>query len=228
MPQTTLRSLKLIGRNLSAIVTQSSRAIVNVPTYDRKAVKEGIVHIGVGGFHRAHLAVYLHELMERHGVHDFAIAGVGLQPSDDSMRDVLKKQDNLYTVIERGASSSSVYVVGAITSFLFAPDDREAVIAKLAHPDTKIVSLTITESGYYYNENTHELQTEHPDIRHDLENQGSPKTTFGFLYAAMTRRHQLGLNPFTVLSCDNMQKNGSITRYMLISFAKLVNPEVAD
>ncbi|THZ69166.1 mannitol 2-dehydrogenase [Aureobasidium pullulans] len=228
MPHSTSQSLKLLSKNLSQIASQSGRATVRVPTYDRSSVKEGVVHIGVGGFHRAHLAVYLHNLMEKHGVRDFAIAGVGLQPFDASMRDILKKQDHLYTVIERGAGGSSANVNGAITSFLFAPDNRQAVIDKMAHPDTKIVSMTITESGYYYNENTHELQAEHPDIQHDLKNQNSPKTTFGFLYAAMNRRHQLGLNPFTVLSCDNMQKNGSITRHMLVSFARLANPEVAN
>ncbi|KAI4856029.1 mannitol 2-dehydrogenase, partial [Aureobasidium sp. EXF-8846] len=228
MPHSTASSLKLLTKNLSQIAAQSGRATVRVPTYDRSSVKEGVVHIGVGGFHRAHLAVYLHNLMEKHNVRDYAIAGVGLQPFDASMRDILKDQDHLYTVIERGADGSSANVNGAITSFLFAPDNRQAVIDKMAHPDTKIVSMTITESGYYYNENTHELQAEHPDIQHDLKNENSPKTTFGFLYAGMKRRHQLGLNPFTVLSCDNMQKNGSITRHMLVSFAKLANPEIAN
>jgi mannitol 2-dehydrogenase len=228
MPHSTAQSFKLAMKNLAQIAFQSNRATVRVPTYDRSSVKEGIVHIGVGGFHRAHLAVYVHELMEKHGVRDFAIAGIGLQPSDASMHEVLKRQDHLYTVIERGADGNSAHVNGAITSFLFAPDDREAIIAKMAHPDTKIVSMTITESGYYYDENTHELQAEHPDIQHDLKNENSPKSTFGFLYAAMNRRYQLGLRPFTVLSCDNMQKNGSITRHMLVSFAKLANPRLAD
>jgi mannitol 2-dehydrogenase len=143
---------------------------------------------------------------------------------------VLAKQDHLYTVIERSAAGSEAHVVGSIRSYLFAPDDREAVIAKMADKDTKIVSLTITESGYYYNENTHELEASHPDIRHDADpaNAKSPKTTFGFLYAALAQRKAAGLKPFTVLSCDNMQKNGSITRNMLISFAKLVDPSVAE
>ncbi|KAJ5222230.1 mannitol 2-dehydrogenase [Penicillium citrinum] len=221
--------LKLNSQNLSQIAT-AGESQVKVPTYARgDAVKEGIVHIGVGGFHRAHLAVYVDKLMQNHGVTDYAICGVGLQPFDSKMRDVLKSQDGLYTVIERSAKGSFADVVGSINSFLFAPDDREAVIAKMAHPDTHIVSLTITESGYYYNENTHQLQSEHPDIQYDLDpaNENSPRTTFGFLYAAMARRHQQGLNPFTVMSCDNMQKNGAITRHMLDSFARLKNPELA-
>ncbi|EHA21075.1 mannitol 2-dehydrogenase [Aspergillus awamori] len=222
--------LKLNTANLSQIVAAGAGR-VKVPTYRRgPALKEGIVHVGVGGFHRAHLAVYVDQLMQNHGVTDYAICGVGLQPFDSAMRDALSSQDNLYTVIERSAKGSFANVIGSINSYLFAPDDREAVIAKMAHPDTRIVSLTITESGYYYNENTHELQSEHPDIQFDLDpaNEKTPRTTFGFLYAALARRHQQGLMPFTVMSCDNMQKNGSITRHMLESFARLRNPEVAQ
>lgn len=220
--------LKLNNANLAQI-TASGQSQTRVPTYQRgPAIKEGIVHIGVGGFHRAHLAYYVDQLMHQ-GVTDWAICGVGLQPFDAGMRDALGSQDHLYTLIERSAKGSFANVIGSINSYLFAPDDREAVIAKLAHPDTHIVSLTITESGYYYNENTHELQSNHPDIKFDLDpaNENAPRTTFGFLYAAMARRHQQGLKPFTVMSCDNMQKNGAITRHMLDSFARLKNPELA-
>jgi mannitol 2-dehydrogenase len=221
--------LKLNSKNLPQIAAEGD-GHVQVPTYKRDgAVKEGIVHVGVGGFHRAHLAVYVDQLMQKHGVTDFAICGVGLQPFDAAMRDVLTEQDHLYTVIERSAKGSFAHIVGCINSYLFAPDNREAVIAKMAHPDTHIVSLTITESGYYYNENTHELISEHPDIQFDINpaNEKTPRTTFGFLYAALARRHKQGLKPFTVMSCDNMQKNGSITRHMLHSFALLRDPEVA-
>ncbi|KAL2830341.1 hypothetical protein BDW59DRAFT_158670 [Aspergillus cavernicola] len=220
--------LKLNSKNLSQILAAGK---AQVPTHHRgSAVKEGIVHVGVGGFHRAHLAVYINNLMQNYGVTDYAICGVGLQPFDATMRDTLRSQDHLYTVIERSAKGSSAHVINSINSYLFAPDDREAVIAKMAHPDTHIVSLTITESGYYYNENTHELQTEHPDIQFDLDpaNKKAPRTTFGFLYAALEQRYQEGLNPFTVMSCDNMQKNGSISRHMLVSFARLCNPRIAN
>ncbi|KAK6076385.1 mannitol dehydrogenase domain-containing protein [Seiridium cupressi] len=220
-------SFKLTSKNLSSISSQQGSQTVRIPTYSRDDVREGIVHVGVGGFHRAHLAVYVDRLLEKHGQSDWAICGIGLRPNDAAMRDVLSAQDHLYTVIERSATGSSANVVGSINSFLFAPDDREAVISKMAHPDTHIVSLTITESGYYYNENTHELQSDHADIQHDLANENSPVSTFGFLYAALARRHAQGLKPFTVLSCDNMQKNGSITRHMLESFARLRNPDLA-
>ncbi|CRG83612.1 hypothetical protein PISL3812_00966 [Talaromyces islandicus] len=220
--------IKLNSKNLSQI---SATGKTKIPSYPRgAAVKEGIVHIGVGGFHRAHLAVYVHKLMEQHGVTDYAICGVGLQPFDAGMRDALGSQDQLYTLIERSAKGNSSQVIGSINSYIFAPDNREAAIAKMAHPDTHIVSLTITESGYYYNENTHELQSEDPDIQFDLNpaNSKAPRTTFGFLYAALEKRYQQGLKPFTVLSCDNMQKNGSISRHMLVSFARLRDPKIAE
>lgn len=222
------QQLKLTSANLPSIASSQGDQKVEVPTYDRDNIKEGIVHVGVGGFHRAHLAVYIDQLLQKHNERDYAICGIGLRPNDASMRDVLNSQDHLYTVIERSAKGSFAKVVGSINSFLFAPDNREAVIAKMAHPDTHIVSLTITESGYYYNENTHQLQSEHPDIQHDLANENEPISTFGFLYAALARRHEQGLKPFTVLSCDNMQKNGSITRNMLESFTRLRNPDLAD
>lgn len=222
-----MQRLKLNSENLSAIASQKGDQKVAIPTYDRKGCKHGFVHVGVGGFHRAHLAVYLDKLMQEHGERDWSICGVGLRPNDAAMRDVLAAQDHLYTVLERSAKGSFADVVGSISTFLFAPDDKEAVIAKMAHPDTHIVSMTITESGYYYNENTHELQTEHPDIQHDVRHDDNPISIFGFLYAALVRRREQGLKPFTVLSCDNMQKNGSITRSMLESFARLRDADMA-
>ncbi|CDM36244.1 hypothetical protein DTO013E5_9933 [Penicillium roqueforti] len=223
--------LKLNIKHLEQIA-QAGNGPIQIPKhrFRNSSVKEGIVHVGVGGFHRAHLAVYVDQLMEKHGVTDYAICGVGLQPFDATMRDVLREQDHLYTVMERSDKGSFAHVVGCINSYLFAPDDREAVIAKMAHPDTHIVSLTITESGYYYNENSHELLSNHPDIQFDIKsgNENAPRTTFGFLYAALARRYEQGLKPFTVMSCDNMQKNGSITRNMLVSFARLRNPKIAE
>ncbi|KAJ5414033.1 mannitol-1-phosphate/altronate dehydrogenase [Penicillium cosmopolitanum] len=220
-------AVKLNSKNLAQI--KAANPSIEIPTFKRgDAVKEGIVHVGVGGFHRAHLAVYINQLMEHHGLTDYAICGVGLQPFDAGMRDALNSQDCLYTVEERSATGSVAKVMGGINSYLFAPDDREAVIAKMAHPDTHIVSLTITESGYFYNENTHQLQVENPDIQHDLDTKNLPITTFGFLHHAMARRREQGLNPFTVMSCDNMQGNGAITRNMLTSFTRIIDPSLAD
>jgi mannitol 2-dehydrogenase len=229
-PQTTTKAprrseakpLKLNSANLSHMQN------VTVPTYQRQGVKQGIVHVGVGGFHRAHLAVYVDTLLEQFNVQDWSICGVDLQPFAAPMRDALSQQDNLYTMIECDTEGTSARVIGSITDYLFAPDSAEAVIAKMAHPDTHIVSMTVTESGYYINENTHELQIDHPDIAADLAGADPPKTVFAYLYAALARRHAAGLKPFTVMSCDNMQKNGDISRNMLLAFARHQNPEVAD
>jgi mannitol 2-dehydrogenase len=213
--------LKLNSQNLAQLQN------VTVPTYQREGVKQGIVHVGVGGFHRAHLAVYVDTLLEQFNVQDWSICGVDLQPFAAPMRDALTKQDNLYTVMEQAAEGSNARVIGSITDYLFAPDNVEAVIAKMASPDTHIVSMTVTESGYYVNENTHELQFDHPDIAADLAGKQPPKTVFAYLYSALERRHAAGLRPFTVMSCDNMQKNGDISRDMLLAFARKRNPEVA-
>ncbi|KAF1847079.1 NAD(P)-binding protein [Cucurbitaria berberidis CBS 394.84] len=214
-------SLRLNNNNLSEL------QYATVPTYDRTTLKHGIVHVGVGGFHRAHLAVYVDSMLEQLGLRDWSICGVGLQPFDADMKNALTPQDHLYTVIERSSAGTKARVIGSISDYLFAPDSSEAVIAKMAHSDTHIVSMTITESGYFYNENTHELEIEHPDIVYDLSGKGPPRTFFGYVYAALARRFKAGLKPFTVLSCDNMQKNGDITRNMLLTFVKHRDPEVA-
>lgn len=224
-------AVKLNNENIALILRNAEQGQngVQMPSFDRNDVKEGIVHIGVGGFHRAHLAVYVDGLMGQFGVRDWAICGVGLQPFDEGMRDALVPQDCLYTVIERSATGSKARVIGSIHSFLYARDNPEAVVSKMAHQDTHIVSMTITESGYYYNENTHELELEHPDIIADLASDlATPRTTFGYLFAALARRHEAGLKPFTVLSCDNMQKNGTITRNMLLTFARHRDPKIAE
>lgn len=226
---TTISALS--NKNLGAIdqAAKQGKMALEVPNFDRSEVKEGIVHVGVGGFHRAHLAMYIDRLMNQHGDRDWAICGVGLRPFDAGIRDALVDQDCLYTLVERGEKSSSARVIGSISSFLFAPDGPSKVIDKMAHPDTRIVSMTITESGYYYNENTHQLQIQHPDIAADLAGDlSSPQTIFGFLFAALAKRRAAGLKPFTVLSCDNMQKNGSITRHMLLTFARARDPQLAD
>lgn len=215
------RALALNSQNLLRLQK------VTVPTYQRQNVKQGIVHVGVGGFHRAHLAVYVDTLLQHFDAQDWSICGVDLQPFAAPMRDALGKQDNLYTMLECAADGNKARVVGSITDYLFAPDNSEAVIAKMAHPDTHIVSMTVTESGYYVNENTHELMEDHPDIAADLAGGQPPRTVFGYLYAAMERRYAAGLRPFTVMSCDNMQKNGDISRNMLLAFARHQNPAIA-
>ena len=147
---------------------------VQAPAYDRGAVTPGIVHIGVGGFHRAHQAAYLDDLLHQPGHPGWGLCGVGLLRHDDRIRDALRGQDCLYTLVTRGSRPGPRRVIGSIVEFLYAPDDPEAVIEKMAAPETRIVSLTITDRGYYVNHGTGQFDDRHPDILHDLAQPAPP------------------------------------------------------
>jgi mannitol 2-dehydrogenase len=193
--------------------------VVRVPDYDRSQVVPGMIHIGVGGFHRAHQAVYLDDLLHFPGSESWGYCGIGLLEQDTGMRDALHRQDCLYTVLERAGHGTTARVVGSIVDYLYAPDDREQSIARLASPDCRIVSLTITEGGYYLNDATGAFNDAHPDIVHDLAHPQEPRCSFGFIVAALDRRRRAGIAPFTVVSCDNLQHNGDIARRQLLAFA---------
>jgi mannitol 2-dehydrogenase len=209
---------QITGLNQQSLASLPSH--VDVPNYDRSQVKAGIVHIGVGGFHRAHQAAYINELLKTPGSEQWGICGVGLLEGNRGLRDILKKQDYLYTVTVRHPNGKiDNQVIGSMIDFLFAPEDKQAVINKLAHSDTKIASLTITEGGYNFNPSTGEFDYSNPDIIHDINNPTDPKTAFGYLTAALKLRKEQGLPAFTVQSCDNIQHNGNVTRKMLLSFA---------
>jgi len=202
---------------------------VAVPRYDRARLRTGIVHVGVGGFHRAHQAVYLDELMNRGLAHDWAICGVGVLPHDRGMAEALRAQDNLYTVMVKHADGSrEARVVGSIVDYLFAPDDPEAVVARMADPSTRIVSLTITEGGYSIDPSTGEFDPSSPDIAADLHGDAAPRSAFGLIVAALRRRRDAGTAPFTVQSCDNIQSNGDVARRAIAGYARLADPELGD
>ena len=155
---------------------------VEVPSYDRDKVKTSIVHIGVGNFHRSHEAYYTNELMNRYGVLDYGICGVGLLDYDRRIYNILKDQDGLYTLLTKELDGTvSAKVIGSIVEFIFAPEDPITVIEKMASPDIKIISLTITEGGYNLNEATGEFDFSNPVIVEDMKNPMSPKTVFGYL-----------------------------------------------
>lgn len=199
---------------------------VAVPTYARGDLRPGIAHIGVGGFHRAHQAVYLDDLLRR-GVRDWSVCGVGLLPRDRRMRDALVPQDCLYTVVERSAAGNQARVIGSMSRFLLATDGPGTVLDALSAPETRIVTLTITEGGYNYNQTTGEFNRQNADILHDLAHPGEPITVFGFLTEAIERRRRSGGAPFTVLSCDNLSHNGNTARRALLSFAGLRDASLA-
>ncbi|SOD97795.1 mannitol dehydrogenase family protein [Blastococcus haudaquaticus] len=198
---------------------------ISTPDYDRGALRPGIVHIGVGGFHRAHQAVYLDELA-RLGETGWGVVGVGLHSRE--IGEVLEAQDRLYLVVERAPDGDEARVVGAMTRYLYAPDDPEAVLAALADESTRVVSLTITGTGYRIDAHSGEFDADDIHIERDLEDPGNPDTVFGYLVEGLCRRRDAGLPPFTVLSCDNMQNNGAAARTAVVSFARLRDGELAD
>ncbi|MFF2298516.1 mannitol dehydrogenase family protein [Arthrobacter sp. NPDC058127] len=200
---------------------------VGTPAYDRSVLTAGIVHFGVGGFHRAHQAMYLDRLMNSGHAFDWAICGVGVLPSDARMKKVMDDQDCLYTLVLKNPDGTrEARVIGSIIEYLFAPDDPEAVIEKMASEEVRIVSLTVTEGGYNVHHVTGEFNRENPDVVHDLLPGVAPQTVFGLVTEALSRRRARGLAPFTVMSCDNIQGNGDVARKMFTSFASLKDPEL--
>jgi mannitol 2-dehydrogenase len=213
---------------LSAQTLASCAGRLPTPAYDRSALRHGVVHVGVGGFHRAHQAMY-HDRLLHAGAADWGICGVGVMPADRRVRDALVAQDHLYTLVEKHANGDSRgRVIGAITDYLFAPDDPEAVIEKLAAETTRIVSLTVTEGGYNISDVTGEFDVDDADVVHDLEPGAAPRTTFGLITEALRRRRERGIGPFTVMSCDNLQENGRRARLAVTTFARLRDPELGE
>ncbi|RWA68110.1 MAG: mannitol dehydrogenase family protein [Mesorhizobium sp.] len=190
---------------------------IATPRYDRGTVTPGIVHLGVGAFHRAHQAAYVDACLAD-GEANWGIVGVSLRSPDT--RDALAPQDGLYTLAVRDSAGEQLEVIGSILSLLVAPEDPGAVLAALTDPRIRIVTLTITEKAYLRAADG-TLDKAHPDIVHDLANPGSPKTAHGFLAEALARRRAAGTIPFTVLCCDNLPANGATLHRLLVEFAKL-------
>jgi len=212
-------------KRISQATLSQMPASVARPIYDRDAARIGIVHLGLGAFHRAHQAVMTEAALGA-GDLDWGIAGVSLRSPET--RDALGPQDGLYTVAVRDGTSARLQVVGAILRTLVAPEDPAAVLDLMAAPDTRIVSLTVTEKGYCHLPATGELDESHPDIVHDLAHPERPRSAIGFLVEAIARRRQAGLAPFTVLSCDNLPANGRTLAKVVTRFAALRDPALAD
>jgi mannitol 2-dehydrogenase len=214
---------------LSAKNLPSLSAHVAKPSYDRDRVRAGIVHFGVGGFHRAHQAMYLDRLMNDGKALDWGICGVGVMPFDRRMKDVMDAQDGLYTlVVKHPDGTFEPRVVGSIVDYLFAPDDPDMVIEKMVDEQTRIVSLTVTEGGYNIHAVTGRFDENNPDVAHDLKPGATPRTTFGLVTEALVRRRDRGLPPFTILSCDNIEGNGDVARRSFAAFATLRDPKLGE
>jgi mannitol 2-dehydrogenase len=202
---------------------------VLVPRFDPARVEAGIVHLGMGGFHRAHMARYTHNLMERRSdALGWGIIGAGLMPADRRMRDSLGPQDNLYTLVERGSADETVTVIGSLANVIFAGESSSALLQAIEKPQIRIVSLTVTEHGYCLNRSTKQLDPEHPLIRKDLAQPARPASAIGIVVEAYRQRMAAALPPFTALSCDNIQHNGTVLREAVLALAALRDLKLAD
>lgn len=215
------KTLKMIGQ----------RGVL-VPQYDLARRTAGIVHFGVGSFHRAHQADYLERLAAQGDGLDWAVCGVGLLHSDAAMQEVMRAQDCLYTWVRQTSQGAQTpQVIGAIAEYIHAPGHAETVFERLTAPATRIVSLTVTEQGYHRSLATCDLRYESPEVHHDLEadlNRTEPHTVLGYIVEGLRRRKTAGTRPFTVLSCDNMRGNGDIVRSMVLQYTQQKHPELMD
>lgn len=213
---------------LSADTVGQLPAPVRGPHYDLAQRRVGIVHLGLGGFHRAHMARYTHELMQQDvGALRWSIAGAGLLPADKRMADSLDPQDGLYTLVERGGGRESVAVIGSVAQVIYAGESSAALLDAIAQPDVRIVSLTITENGYCLNPATRQFDPEHPQIRADLAAPAAPHSAIGIIVESYRRRMQAGQQAFTALTCDNIQHNGNVLRASVLTLARLQDPALA-
>ena len=200
---------------------------VALPAYDRTALTPGIVHIGLGNFHRAHMAVYLDDLMAMGLAQDWAILGAGVRDGDARMRDAMLAQDCLSTIIELDPKGRTARRVGAMTGFIEVQADNAALIAAMSDPAIRIVSLTVTEGGYFIDPASGQFDPDHAEIAYDAAHPLAPRTAFGAILAALRARHAAGVAPFTVMSCDNLPGNGHVTQAAVVGLARLSDPDFA-
>lgn len=202
------------------------RSDIAVPAFDRSLLPQHTVHMGVGGFHRAHQAVYLDDLMHLPDTERWGECGVGVLKSDSRMRDALKPQDCLYTVVERSKETQVARIIGSLVDYVYAPADLETAVEKISDLACRILSLTITEGGYFIDEATGAFNDTHPDIPHDLEHPLTPVSSLGLIALALDRRRMRDLPPLTIMSCDNLQGNGDVLKRVLESFTEMRDPHL--
>lgn len=215
-------TIGLNNKNLSAI-----GGSVALPTYDRSKLSAGILHFGIGNFHRAHQAVYLDDLMNLGEAYDWAILGAGVMAADSRMKELLSAQDYLTTIVEEEANSRKVRVTGSMCGFV-SPGDASAIVAALSDPAIRIVSLTVTEGGYFIDPITAAFNASDPAMIADGRSPDAPQTVFGMIAAGLANRRANGHEPFTIMSCDNIPHNGVVARNAVAGVASLSDPAFAD
>ncbi len=213
--------------NLNLSTVRGLDARVVVPRYAQASLRPGIVHFGVGNFHRAHLQVYLDDLFNMGLDHDWGLIGAGVMASDEKMRDALAGQNYLTTVVEQEAHFTNPRVISPMVDFI-SPADRARLIATLADPAIRIVSLTVTEGGYMIDPATGKFDPAHPALQRDAKNMADPTSVFGLILAGLMQRKAAGLAPYTVMSCDNVPHNGVVTRNAIAGLARLFDASLAE
>lgn len=209
---------------LSSATFAALPATVRRPGYDRSRLEPGIVHLGLGAFTRAHMCEFTDDALEKE-FGAWGIIGASLQRPDQ--RDRLKPQDGLYSFLKRAPAGPELRVIGSVLDVLVAPENPQALVAKLAAPETRIVSLTVTEKGYCHDPATGRLKADHPDIVHDLANPAAPRSAIGLIVAGLAARKAAGLGPFTALCCDNLPSNGHVLAGLVRDFAALRDDKLA-
>jgi mannitol 2-dehydrogenase len=201
---------------------------IAAPRYDLCAVKPGIVHIGLGGFHRSHFARYAHDLMEIDPqALNWGIAGSGLRESDGPLLRALERQDGLYTLVERGADGETRSVIGSIVGVIDASASTSVLLEAIAQPQIRIVSITVSEAGYHLDPATKNLALDAPAVRHDIDEPRQPRTMPGVVVEALRQRRDLGMAAFSALSCDNIQHNGRVLRDAVLMLAEQTDAGLA-
>jgi fructuronate reductase len=212
-------------KRLSQATISNLPSEVILPRYDRHQLKAGIVHLGIGAFHRAHQAFYTDAVLNKFGG-DWGIIGCSLR--SPTVRDQLAPQDGLYTLVERSGDGEQLQIIGSVIKNLVGPENPAELVSVMAQPNIKIVSLTITEKGYCHDPATGHLNNMHPDIQHDIQHLDAPRSAIGFLVAALAARFKSGTKSFTVLSCDNLPNNGEVLEKVVVEFAEKISQELAD
>lgn len=202
---------------------------IHIPSYDRSSISTGIVHIGLGNFHRSHQAYIIDRYIQETNSTTWGICAVGLLQQDESICKRMEQQDCLYTLTEKKEDGTgNIRVIGSIIKCLHAPADPQRTIGQMASPDTKLITLTITEGGYNFDSSTGRFIQDNPLVRHDIEHPGNPLTVFGYLCQALDLRRKSGSDGITILSCDNIQHNGDILKKMLLAYITLANPGLKE
>ena len=196
---------------------------------DRNEMNASIVHIGVGNFHRSHQETFFQRYMEETGRRDLGIYGVSVRDADKPLAELLSSQDCLYTVLEQsGRDEAHDYLMSSLLSYKIMSESADEIMAKMTDPSTTLVTLTVTEGGYNFNDSTGEFIIDNPDIQHDLSDRSIPKSFYGLIYEALSIRKEKGIVPFDLLSCDNVAKNGEVLKKGVLTFAAEVSMEMRD